>query len=187
MDIISDLNAEYNETDRIKGALPIGLFGSFRRPFLELLKRHFIEKEGFKARISYDLRTKYPKPPEQYQSAYDVFLSERLLEESRIHIVIFFKEEGGEDGINDSATMELGMLRTHHKYRSKIGQYSLILCESGYDNRNIGGMRRGIRPYTNKEWQWHDFDTYEEAKLHATQFGYDCILDYSRRVIFPSY
>jgi hypothetical protein len=41
-------------------------------------------------------------------------------------------------------------------------------------------MRRGIRPFTQKEWRWHDFMDRDEAILHATQFCYDCLLDYSR-------
>ncbi|WP_332449967.1 hypothetical protein [Methanoculleus sp.] len=40
-------------------------------------------------------------------------------------------------------------------------------------------MRRGIRPYTEREWRWNDFENRDEAVLSATQFCYDCLLDYS--------
>lgn len=187
MDIIADLNAEYGYTERFKSVLPIGLFGSFIRiTFLESLKNHLINNEGFNAKVSYDLRLKYPQYHDEIPSAYDFRLSEKLLEESRIHIIFFFKEEKGEEGINNSATMELGMLYAFHQGRDQIGRYSLILCESGYDNKNIGGMRKGIRPHTDREWRWHDFDTYEECQMHSTQFCYDCILDYYLRMIYPS-
>lgn len=187
MDFISDLNVEYGYVDRLKPILPIGLFGSFRRAFLEPLKNHLINKEGFSTNISYDLSTKYRRYHDESQSAYDFRLAEKLLEESRIHIVVFFQEKEDEDGINDSAIMELGMLYAFHKDRFRVGRYSLILCESGYDNRNIGGMRCGIRPHTDQEWQWHDFDTYEDGQLNVTQFCYDCLLDYYLREVFPSY
>jgi len=60
MDLISELNSEYN-TEEIKTLLPIGLFGSFGRELLEILKNHLINQERFHANISYDLQTRYPQ------------------------------------------------------------------------------------------------------------------------------
>lgn len=185
MDYISELNSEH-DTEEIKALLPIGLFGSFRkRELLETLKNHLIKKEKFYANISYDLQSRYQQTTGEDPSAYDFRLSKILIEKSKIHIIFFFREEDADDGLNYSATMEIGMLFGYHSTQNQVGRYSLILCETGYDNRNIGGMRRGIRLFTDREWRWHDFDTYEEAQLHATQFCYDCILDYYLRVLLP--
>jgi len=74
MDLISELNSEYN-TEEIKTLLPIGLFGSFGRELLEILKNHLINQERFHANISYDLQTRYPQNPGEDPSAYDFRLS----------------------------------------------------------------------------------------------------------------
>ncbi|MDV2480435.1 hypothetical protein F8E02_00115 [Methanoculleus sp. Wushi-C6] len=96
-----------------------------------------------------------------------------------MHIIHFFREEEDEHGINDSATLEIGILYGLNAGSPQTSRYTLILCEAGYDARNIGGMRRGIRPCTEREWRWHDFESRDEVILHATQFCYDCLLDYS--------
>jgi hypothetical protein len=46
--------------------------------------------------------------------------------------------------------------------------------------RTSGGMWRGIWPYIEGEWRWHDFEGHDEAILHAAQFCYDCLLNYAR-------
>ncbi|BBL68833.1 hypothetical protein [Methanoculleus chikugoensis] len=76
--------------------------------------------------------------------------------------------------------LEIGILYGLSAASPQVSRYTLILCEEGYDARNIGGMRRGIRPYTEREWRWHDFEDHDEAVLSATQFCYDCLLDSSR-------
>ncbi|MCK9306307.1 MAG: hypothetical protein M0P17_02140 [Methanoculleus sp.] len=178
MDFLSGLNRNLDYPERLKSELPIGLFGSFGRTHLEALKRHLREREGFNARVSYDLKTSHPRLPGEDSRAYDFRLAKALIEESRVHITHFFREEEDEYGINDSATLEIGILYGLSVASPQEGCYALILCEAGYDV-NIGGMRRGIRPFTAKEWRWHDFMDRDEAILHATQFCYDCLLDYS--------
>jgi hypothetical protein len=178
MDLISELEIDFKSFERCKEILQVGIFGSFRRDFLQPLKNHLVIKERFNAKISYDLAKKYLRNHDESESAYDFRLAHALIEESRIHIFLFFREEHGEEGINDSAIMEIGMLYSCHTQNTLIGRYSLVFCESGYDTRNIGGMRRGIRSHTDNEWRWHDFESYEEVQLHATQFCYDCLMDY---------
>jgi len=179
MDLLSGLNRNLDYSARLKDELTIGLFGSFRRSHLEALKRHLCERERFNARVSYDLTASHPRAPGEDDRAYDFRLAKALIEESRVHIVHFFREDEGEYGINDSATLEIGILYGLSVAIPQESLYALILCEAGYDARNIGGMRRGIRPHTEKEWRWHDFEDLDEALLHATQFCYDCLLDYS--------
>lgn len=52
MDFLSVLNRNLDYSERLKGELAIGLFGSFRRSHLEALKQRLREDEGFNARIS---------------------------------------------------------------------------------------------------------------------------------------
>jgi len=179
MDFLSGLNRSLDYPDRLKDELAIGLFGSFRRSHLEELKQHLREREGFTARISYDLKASHQQSFGEDDCAYDFALAKALIEESQVHIIHFFREEDNEYGLNDSATLELGILYGLNAASPSKSRYTLILCEAGYDARNIGGMRRGIRPYTQEAWRWHDFEGREEAILHATQFCYDCLLDYS--------
>ena len=70
----------------------------------------------------------------------------KLIEESRVHRP-FFREDEGEYGINDSATLEIGILYGLSVAIPQEGLYALILCEAGYDARNIGGMRRHTAPH----------------------------------------
>ena len=109
-------------------------------------------------------------------SGWQKFLSKR----ARYTSSISSAEVEGEYGINDSATLEIGILYGLSAASPQVSRYTLILCEEGYDARNIGGMRRGIRPYTEREWHWHDSKNRDEAVLSATQFCYDCFLDCSR-------
>ncbi len=180
MDLLAGLNRDLDYAERLKDGLTVGLFGSFKRSHLEALRHHLREREGFNARISYDLTASHPKEPGEDDRVYDFRLAEALIEESRVYIVHFFREEEGEYGINDSATLEIGILYGLSAASPQVSRYTLILCEEGYDARNIGGMRRGIRPYTEREWRWHDFEDHDEAVLSATQFCYDCLLDSSR-------
>ncbi|MCK9319234.1 hypothetical protein [Methanoculleus sp.] len=180
MDLLSELNRNLDYSERLKDELTIGLFGSFRRSHLEALKRHLREHEGFNTRVSYDLAASHPRRRGKDDGAYDFRLARALIEESRVDIIHFFREEEGEYGVNDSATLEIGILYGLNVASPQASRYTLILCEAGYDARNIGGMRRGIRPSTEKEWRWHDFEDRDEAILNATQFCYDCLLDYSR-------
>ena len=57
-----------------------------------MLKKHLCEKEGFDARLSYDLQEQNPQQPDEEDSAYNVRMSERLINESQVYIVYFFKE-----------------------------------------------------------------------------------------------
>ncbi|NLA99792.1 MAG: hypothetical protein GX837_02325 [Methanomicrobiales archaeon] len=158
-----------------KAGSPSGLFGSFKRSHLEALRHHLREREGFNARVSYDLTASHPKEPGEDDRAYDFRLAEVLIEESRVYIVHFFREEEGEYGINDSATLEIGILYGLSAASPQVSRYTLILSEEGCDARKIGGMR-----FTEREWRWHDFENRDEAVLSATQFCYDCLLDCSR-------
>lgn len=144
MDLLAGLNRDLDYAERLKDGLTVGLFGSFKRSHLEALRHHLREREDFR-------------------------LAEALIEESRVYIVHFFREEEGEYGINDSATLEIGILYGLSAAFPQVSRYTLILCEEGYDARNIGGMRRGIRPSTERVWRWHDFDNRDEAILNATQ------------------
>ena len=180
MDLLTGLNRNLDYVERLKDGLTIGLFGSFKRSHLEALRRHLREREGFNARASYDLTASHPKEPGEDYRAYDFRLAKTLIEESRVYIIHFFREEEDEYGINDSATLENGILYGLSATSPQVSRYTLILCEKSYDARNIGGMRRDIRPYTKRAWRWHDVESRDEAVLSATQFCYDCLLDCSR-------
>lgn len=153
MDLLSGLTRSLDYSERLKDELTIGLFGSFRRSHLEALKQHLREREGFNARVSYDLTAPHPRAPGEDDCAYDFRLAKALIEESRVHIIHLFREDEYEYGINDSATLEIGILYGLSVAVTQESRYALILCEAGYDARNIGSMRRGIRPYTEKEWR----------------------------------
>lgn len=175
MDLLAGLNRDLDYAERLKGGLTVGLFGSFKRSHLEALRHHLREREGFNARVSYDLTASHPKEPGEDDRAYDFRLAEVLIEDSQVYIIHFFREEEGEYGINDSATLEIGILYGLSAASPQVSRYTLILCEEGYDARKIGGMR-----FTERGWRWHDFENRDEAILSATQFCYDCLLDCSR-------
>lgn len=177
MSYLSGLNELLKSPEDVKTRINIGILGSFRRPHLELLKRHLCNDEGLNATLSYDLQEQNPQLPDEGRPEYNVRMSERLIDGSHIHIVYFFKEDGNEHGINDSATYELGYLRAARKHTLCTGHYVVILCENGYDAKNIGAMRKGIRPKTRDEWDWYDFEEPADSILHATQFCYGCMLD----------
>jgi len=174
---LSGLSDEFGSPEDVKKRITIGIIGSFRRPHLEMLKKHLCEKEGFDARLSYDLQEQNPQQPDEEDSAYNVRMSERLINESQVYIVYFFKEEEKEHGINDSATYELGYLRAKRTSPPYTGRHALILCENGYDARNIGAMRAGIRSKTRDEWDWYDFEDPDDSISLATQFCYGCMLN----------
>ncbi len=177
MSYLSGLSREFEFPEDLKKKVNIGILGSFRRPHLEMLKRHLCDDEGLGARLSYDLQEQNPQRPDEGHPEYNVRMSEHLIDKSHIHIVYYFKEGENEHGINDSATYELGYLRAARKHTPSIGRYVVVLCEDGYDARNIGAMRKGIRPKTREEWDWHDFEGPADSILHATQFCYGCMLD----------
>jgi hypothetical protein len=177
MSFLSGLSEELGSPEDVKKRVNIGIIGSFRRPHLEMLKEHLCDKEGFSARVSYDLQEQNPQQPDEDHSAYNVRMSECLIDESQVHIVYFFKEKENEHGINDSATYELGYLRAKRTSTPYTGHCVLILCENGYDARNIGAMRAGIRPKTQDEWDWYDFEEPDDSIGLATQFCYGCMLN----------
>jgi hypothetical protein len=177
MSFLSGLNETFKSLEDVKTRINIGILGSFRRPHVEMLKKHLCDEEGFTARLSYDLQEANPQLPGEGRPEYNVRMSERLIDGSHIHIVYFFEEEENEHGINDSATYELGYLRAARKHTQCTGRYVVLLCESGYNVRNIGAMREGIRPKTEGEWDWWDFEEPADSILHATQFCYGCMLD----------
>lgn len=119
MDLLSGLNRNLDYSERLKDELTIGLFGSFRRSHLEALKRHLREREGFNARVSYDLTASHPRVPGEDDRAYDFRLAKILIEESQVDIVHFFREEEDEYGINDSSTLEIGILWSKRRHPSR--------------------------------------------------------------------
>ena len=147
MGYLSGLSREFEFPEDLKKKINIGILGSFRRPHLEMLKRHLCDDEGLGARLSYDLQEQNPQRPDEGHPEYNVRMSEHLIDKSHIHIVYYFKEGENEHGINDSATYELGYLRAARKHTPSIGRYVVVLCEDGYDARNIGAMRKGIATF----------------------------------------
>lgn len=92
MDLLAGLNRNLSYAERLKDGLTVGLFGSFRRSHFEALRRHLREREGFNARVSYDLTASYLREPGENDRAYDFRLARALIEESRVHIVHFFRK-----------------------------------------------------------------------------------------------
>jgi len=92
MSFLSGLNDVLKPPEDIKIRINIGILGSFRRPHLEMLKRHLCEDEGLNAKLSCDLQEQNPQLPGEGALEYNVRMSERLIDGSHIHIVYFFRE-----------------------------------------------------------------------------------------------
>ncbi|HOI14540.1 MAG TPA: hypothetical protein PLG75_11805 [Methanoculleus sp.] len=102
MDLLAGLNRDLDYAERLKDGLTVGLFGSFKRSHLEALRHHLREREGFNARISYDLTASHPKEPGEDDRAYDFRLAEALIEESRVYMSI----SSGKRRANTASTIQ---------------------------------------------------------------------------------
>ncbi len=117
--------------DRLKKNTPVGIFGSFygsRKTDLRALQQ-FLLKDGYFPRLSEDLEEEPGndiKDPVRNRK-----LSERLIDESDIHIFILVREtEGDPPNLIQSVSMEMERLQTFHECKKKSARYVAVYVEA---------------------------------------------------------
>jgi hypothetical protein len=151
-----------------KVAIPIGIFGAFKR--YELLEsfRDFLISDGYYARLSVNLEKLYPRRKNEDPDVYNFRISRKLIEESEINIFIIFLEHGEETNINQSVTQEAQYLYDLQQVRmQEKSSHVMILVEKGC---KPAGLFRGMVKECHPRWKEASFSTRKEMFTTAKQF-----------------
>ncbi len=147
MDPFQEFSLKRAEYERVKHETLIGVFGSFRRDEIYLLRQALLD-DDFRVCISTDLEYEVPEAPGMSKDAYNYTLSIALLTRCEIRIFLFHREHEGEHNINQSASMELQYLT-----QEGLNQSVLILLEEGYIQQS-GGVFKGLKVGFGTTWRW---------------------------------
>ena len=112
MDFFVTLADEQRASSALVRSIPIGIFGSFaprNRSILEKIQNR-LREDGYSASISLDLDLEHPCRDNENSDSYNLRSSHVLLDQSLIHLFVFFVEEDSEHSINQSASMEFERL-----------------------------------------------------------------------------
>ncbi len=165
--------------NHLKKNTPIGIFGSFyksRKEDLLLLKKS-LHEAGYYPRISEDLEIKKEGDPNIRNSMLDRELSERLINESDIHIFILVRKRDDEpDNLIQSVSMEIERLNTLNDCRQKSSKYVAVYAEVGLIG-TMGSVFEGLLASKKSDWIVEEFDDIHEIFITARQFCLNCILD----------
>ncbi len=133
----------FEELAILKQKTRVGIFGSFfdgHKKDLTDLQHYLHDILGYDARISENLEKDFPRSTLD-KPIRDYTLSERLIEDSHIHILMFpFPKESDPHHLNQSATMEYTMIRERKK------PYVVVLVEEGLQDDirdSFGGVMKG--------------------------------------------
>ncbi|MEN6518615.1 MAG: hypothetical protein ABFC38_10540 [Methanospirillum sp.] len=160
-----------------KKHFPIGIYGPFSNPHLQMLKslKTALVDEKYNARISLDIGESDPQREEENRDDYNGRMSDRLVNESMIHILLLFVEGEGEHSVNESALFELSAL-----FERKRNDSILILGEKTVEmnaflqRRGIFWSRRRMFNYS----QLTNFESVEDVVEVSASFCYVSILRY---------
>ena len=139
-----------------KKAINISIFGSFEKSKIDILiqLRDFLIENGYRARISRDLERQFRRRKDESDDAYNVRMSDKLIEISHIYIFIFFYEQNGEHNLNQSAVIEsykvgdqeiLFLFENGSRQQQKSifqGDIDRTLNWESFNWKNIGDIRR---------------------------------------------
>lgn len=133
----------FEELAIFKQKTRIGIFGSFFENYkkdLTDLQHYLHDILGYDARISENLEKDFPRS-NQDKYIRDYSLSELLIEDSHIHILIFpFPKDTDPHHLNQSASIEYTMIRERKK------PYVVVLVEKGLQKNirdSFGGVMKG--------------------------------------------
>lgn len=158
MDFFATLADEQRASSALVRSIPIGIFGSFAPRNLPLLEtiRDRLREGGYSASISLDLGLEHPRVENENPDDYNLRISHLLLDQSWIHLFLFFVEANSEHLINQSASMEFERL-----CEQKRTENTLILLEMGMLEQ-AGGYFRGRWAQTCSDLPWESFTRTEE-------------------------
>lgn len=168
-----------NQLASLKHQTKIGIFGSFsgsRKAGLLALKK-FLRDNGYNARISEDLDKRSLPERLKRDPVCDRKLSDKLIQESDIHIFILVKEQEDEpSNLIQSVSMEIERLHTLSDCGLKSEKYVVIYAEAGLVG-TMGGVCEGLLLVKKGDWSVGEFNDIEEIFQPARQFCMNCILD----------
>lgn len=185
MDFFAEVADEQRVSSALKRSIPIGIFGSFwhrNQPILEIIRAR-LRAAGYNARLSFDLAQEHPQEENEDDDSYNLRISQLLLDQSCIHIFVFFAEADSEHYINLSASMEFERLC------EQAGPHdALILIEEGM-LALAGGYFRGRWAKTCRDLHWETYIRNEdnlvadaiEFETLIRQFCLQRIIDLIRR------
>ncbi|QSZ66026.1 hypothetical protein RJ40_00170 [Methanofollis aquaemaris] len=157
MDISRSLDSQIIAINDLKKSLRIGIFGSFSGENLTLLRtaRTFLREHHYhNTYLSIDLKDN-PEEKEIDEDVRNLRKSLTLVDMCQVHIFFFFNEHDGEHNLNQSATLELGVLMGR-KNRGCPQKSTLIFCENGMDAQ-CRGLFKGIFAEADDFWRCTEF------------------------------
>ncbi|MBP1928951.1 hypothetical protein J2741_001498 [Methanolinea mesophila] len=183
MSLSEETNDYYSERrrhfDRLKKNTPVGIFGSFyesRKTDLRALQQ-FLLKEGYFPQLSEDLDEEAGDEEAIRDPVRNRILSERLIDESDIHIFILVRgTEGDPPNLIQSVSMEMERLHTLHESRIKSACYVAVYVEAGLMG-TMGSVCEGLLASKKDDWNVEEFTGIREIFRPARQFCMNCILD----------
>jgi hypothetical protein len=183
MSLSDESNRYYAERrkhlEHLKHTTPIGIFGSFhasRKQELLSLKEYLLDA-GYHPRISEDLDMRHGMERDRRDPVLDRVLSERLIDESDIHIFVLVHERENEPGnLIQSVSMELERLYTLEECGRKSAGYVAVYAETGLVG-TMGSVCEGLLLTKKDDWHVQEFDDLQDIFRSARQFCMNCILD----------
>jgi hypothetical protein len=167
------------QLENLKKRTKIGIFGSFsgnRKSELLSLKK-FLCDNGYYAQISEDLDKRPQKERKNKDPTCDRKLSEKLIQESDIHIFVLPREHEGEpSNLIQSVSMEIEHLHTLSVCGKKSEKYVAVYAETGLIGK-MGGVCEGLLALKKSDWVVEEFDVVQEIFKPARQFCLNCIQD----------
>lgn len=178
----SDNKARLLNFETFRHNVPIGIYGSFfgqRKDDLIKLRDH-LKQHGFNARISEDLDHRDPAESEVRNNTIDRELSEKLINDSKIHIFVLpLRREDEPSTLIQSVSMEMEKLITLIEYGHKSNQHCIILIETGLmgnDIHGMGALARGLVVDDNG-WECADYviidDIFQLVRHFCTEHARD--------------
>lgn len=177
---IDIINTRLERFRSLKAQTPIGIYGSFyedrKKDLIRL--RDNLQGHGYNARISEDLDGGSGGIGGIKQSVWDRELSERLINESDVHIfVVPRRREGESDTLIQSVSMELERLNTLVECGNKKNQQIAVYYESGLMDLKkwgVGAVFRGLidRP---QSWTVGEFERIDDILPQARSFCFGAL------------
>lgn len=165
----SQYNLDKTFLSKDKSKLNIGIFGSFDENKIKILisLKKFLMKNGYKnSRMSLDC----PQSKSELTNVQNLEISEKLIDHSDIHILLFFKDDKN-PLCNESSKIELSKIDERHK------KNVLIFIETETRNstlcKGIIDRRKGSS-WENQEFEREDLDFVFES---AAAYCYNCLLE----------
>jgi hypothetical protein len=167
------------QLENCKKRTKIGIFGSFhgpRKAALHALKK-FLNDNGYNAQISEDLDKRPEKDKKKIDPIYDRKLSEKLLEESDIHIFVLAREHEDEpSNLIQSVSMEMERLHTLSESGRKSEKYVVVFAETGLIG-TMGGVCEGLLLEKKGDWPVGEFDEIQDTFKPSRQVCMNFIQD----------